>query len=100
LERFIALHRTDAIPDGAAYELRDLARRLGFLEEAARKEAMRILCRKEAQRGLQPIARNVLEELRELINRQQVPIAELADELIIGREFAAAQDQAKTPLMI
>jgi len=100
LERFIALHRTDAIPDGAAYELRDLALRLGFLEEAMRKEAMRILCRKEAQRGLQPIAKNVLQELGELINLQRVPIAELADELIIAREFAAAQDQAKTPLMM
>ncbi len=98
LERFIALHRADAIPDGAAYELRDLALRLGTLEEATRKDAMRILRRKEAQRGLQPIAEEVLQELHELINRHQVPIAELADELIIAREFAAAQDQSKTSL--
>jgi len=110
LERFIVLHRTDAIPDGAAYELRDLALRLGFLEGAMRKEAMRILRRKEAQRGLQPIAKEVLKDLNkfldditrqhELEKRKTPAIAELADELIIAREFAAAQDQAKTPLMM
>ncbi|MBT9176796.1 MAG: hypothetical protein DDT20_01118 [Firmicutes bacterium] len=93
LERFIVLHRTEAIPDGAAYELRDLALRLGSLEEATRKEAMRILRRKEAQRGLQPIAKDLLQELGELINQHQLPVAELATELIIAREFAAAQDQ-------
>lgn len=97
LEWFIVLHREEAIPDGAGYELRDLALRLGTLEEAMRKEAVRILRRKEAQRGLQPVASNVLRKLDELINQQQLSVAKLADELIIAREFAAAQDQAKTP---
>jgi CRISPR-associated protein Cmr2 len=100
LEQFIVLHRSDAIPDGAAFELRDLALRLGFLEEAMRKEALRILRRKEAQRGLQPVAKHVLGKLDELINRQQVPIAQLAEELIIAREFAVAEDQANSPLIV
>lgn len=107
LERFIVLHRTDAIPDGAAYELQDLAQRLKVspdhpehetLQRAMRTESMRILRRKESQRGLHPIAKEVLQELEGLINRDKLTIAELADELIIVREFAAAQEQAKTPL--
>jgi len=117
LTQFINLHRTDAIPDSAAYELRDLALRLHSSEQSVREtlqraiveEAKRILRRKEAQRGQQPIAEEVLRDLDKFVNdiitqhksekRETSAIAELADELIIAREFAAAQDQAKTPVM-
>lgn len=109
LERFIDLHRRDAIPDGAAYEVRDLVTQLESsdrnlsttLQEATRKEVKRILRRKKAQRGLRPIAENNLRELETIIDRDISSFEELkqvADELIIAREFAAARDLANMPL--
>ena len=98
LERFVALHRLEAIPDRAAYELRDLALKLDFLAEAARKEAVRILRRKEAERGVRPVATEVLSELEALLGEEGLSIAQLADELIVAREFAKAQDLAGMPI--
>lgn len=73
LELFIKLHRQDALPDGAAYQLRDLSLRLALplidpermsaeeiqrakevrqtLRQARRHEALRILARKRAEHG-------------------------------------------------
>lgn len=109
LERFIVLHRTEAIPDGAAYELRDLVRRLetsndklkDTLQKAAREETKRILRRKKARRGTEPIAENVLRELEIFLHEGEFffeKLKQLADELIIAREFAAAMDLANIPL--
>ena len=107
LEWLIALHRTEAIPDGAAYELRDLARRLeppdeelrATLREAARAEAMRILRRKKARRGVELVSERVLKKLEELLNKFSFEeLRQLADELVIAREFAAAMDLAGMPL--
>ncbi|MBC7347297.1 MAG: type III-B CRISPR-associated protein Cas10/Cmr2 [Clostridia bacterium] len=109
LERFAELHRMEAIPDGAAYELHELARQFGSSEgegeaavqEAVRPEIKRILRRKKAERGLRPLAEHILAELEELIERQVSSPADLrqfAEELIISREFAAAMDLANAPL--
>lgn len=76
LKMFVELHKADAVPDGAAYELRDLARRLKVsekdvnsekLHEAMRFEAVRILQRKRAQSGAVAVADRVLKTLEELI---------------------------------
>jgi CRISPR-associated protein Cmr2 len=76
LKMFVELHKADAVADGAAYELRDLARRLKVpekdvdsekLQEAMRFEAVRILQRKRAQSGALAIADQVLKALADLI---------------------------------
>lgn len=95
LDRFVWLHRAEAIPDGAAYELHDLALRLeGVKREALNAEAMRILKRKRAEQGQQPLAEKVFDELSRFINDPNLPLEQLADELIIAREFAGATRQA------
>jgi len=71
---------------------------LDCLAEAARKEAVRILRRKEAERGVRPLATEVLSELEGLLGEEGLSIAQLADELIVAREFAKAQDLAGMPI--
>jgi CRISPR-associated protein Cmr2 len=95
LDRFIWLHRAEAVPDGAAYELHDLALRLeGVKAEALNAEAIRILKRKRAEQGQQTMAETTFSELGQLINDPNLTIEQLADELIIAREFASATAQA------
>ncbi|HIE12022.1 MAG TPA: type III-B CRISPR-associated protein Cas10/Cmr2 [Desulfotomaculum sp.] len=109
LEWFIELHLAEAIPDGAAYELRDLARTLKVrdedpdtavrvrLQEAARVEAVRILRCKRAKRGAEEIAEGVLKELESRLKEGEFSfdaLNQLADEIIIAREFALAMELA------
>lgn len=108
LQLFVEWHYTDAIPDGAAYQLRDLVQRLhtpdegcNRLQEVMRKEALRVLRRKEAQQGQQPIGEDVLQKLEEFLDeldqspaKQQPSVGRLADELILARLFADAKEQA------
>lgn len=98
LERFIELHQTDAFPDGAAFELRDLDERVGRIlpNEALVAEALRILKRKRAQHSQTSLAEADLEMLKQALEaggRQQPrwSVNELADELIVAREFARAR---------
>ncbi|MFZ5898205.1 MAG: type III-B CRISPR-associated protein Cas10/Cmr2 [Bacillota bacterium] len=108
LEWFTGLYQTEAIPDGAAYELRDLVSQLATsndglkdtLQKAAREETKRILRRKKARRGTEPIADNVLRALEIFLHEGEFSfekLKQLADELIIAREFAAAMDLANMP---
>lgn len=107
LQNFIELHRRDEIPDGLAYEWRDLAVRLNFtslephhamLREMLRGEALRLLGRKRAARGSTPAAHaaTVLEEL--LPAGGQLKIGDLAEEIITARIFADAADLAYGPM--
>lgn len=48
LAYFTLLHRAEAVPDGAAYELHDLVRRLKQTPEEIKKEVLRILEREQA----------------------------------------------------
>lgn len=100
LDWFITLHRTDAIPDGAAYEFRDLAQRLNEpqMQAAMTKEAVRILRRKEPRRGQEGIANDVREKLEKYITAKGASLKELADEIIVARDFAAGMDLAEMPL--
>jgi CRISPR-associated protein Cmr2 len=110
LECLINLHRTEAIPDGVAYELCDLARQLETsneelkdkLREAAYAEAKRILRRKKARRGTEPLAEDTLRRLESFLNKDGFSfekLKQLADTLIIAREFATAMDLANIPLL-
>jgi CRISPR-associated protein Cmr2 len=105
LNRFIFLHLEDELPDGAAYELRDLALRLkppkdAIIEEkenlleAQRAEAKRILKRKQAKQGQKALAQDVYERLHKLIDSPELTLEEIADEIIIAREFKKAIEQA------
>jgi CRISPR-associated protein Cmr2 len=102
LNYFILLHRTEKIPDGAAYELRDLALKLKtdkgndkhqILQTAMRFEAMRILQRKRAKQGEDEIDNAVLNDFESYISPRN-DIADLANELIIARLFADATELA------
>jgi len=106
LQFFVRLHRREAIPDGAAYELHDLGRRLkvqdddssrDVLDEVMHKEAMRILKRKRARRGQEQLAQETLRRLEKYIVSEKVPLDMLADELIVARILADAADLANPP---
>lgn len=99
LLRFVDLHLAAAIPSGAAYELSDLARRLGAgmedrpppeYEEIIRAEAMRIMRRKRGDRGASELSPTVLDAMDSLITAGNGSVAELAAELIIAGLFADA----------
>jgi CRISPR-associated protein Cmr2 len=102
LETLINLCREDAVPAGAAYELEQLVDTLGIdrsfafapeLHQAARFEAIRILKRKRMQN--QELAKDAFAELEPLINQQSVPIAALANELIVAQLLADARNLAE-----
>lgn len=89
LRLFIRLHRWDALPDGAAYDLMGSALRLqppsldeqqfseekrlayqeqkNLLIQVARAEAERILSRKRAQRGQKELAETLVTALRQML---------------------------------
>jgi CRISPR-associated protein Cmr2 len=114
LDRFVLLHRTEAIPDSAAYELHDLAMRLQpspshlsdetwpqqaggigkTLQSAVQVEAMRILKRKRVAGEQEKLAEKVLDELSKFIRDPGLTVEQLANELIIARLFAVATKQA------
>ena len=112
LQTFIKWHRENSIPDGAAYELRDLAYRLEIpenapdalrknLTEAKEKEAKRILKRKKKDFGESVMDDETIKSLEQFIKdieKTKQPdedsIAILADELIIAKMFADAEDLA------
>lgn len=98
LQQLTGLHMRNAIPDGAAYELRDLMQRLPDAPAAAlRAEAIRIVKRKRGEQGIAEHANADLVALAELLPTSAVPttheywnIACFADELIVARELARA----------
>lgn len=113
LDSFINLHREDLIPDRAAFELRDLALRLQLDENIDRSaednkiidniiqiEAIRILQRKETDRGKKPIRKDVLQELEKYIKQDKIPVKKLAEELIVARLFAESIEQSEVGLGI
>lgn len=83
-------YRAGRIPDGAAFELRDLGLRLGNALAAAdlAAEAMRILLRKQVPGGQQPIGQEELRQLEAWM--YTLPIKQLGTELIVARAFASA----------
>ncbi len=108
LQWFIRLHRQDALPDGAAYELQDLSNRLRVadshpdaarLKDAGRAEATRILERKQARRGSEEVDKTIRKDLAHRITSQQVTVGQLADEIVIARILADAEDLANLELV-
>lgn len=117
LRWLINAHRADELPDGAAYQLRDLHNRLtgaadpataATLEQAMRREAVRILKRKRGKRGRTEVPAETIQAISEWLDAQSeignsrkvynLSLAQLADELIIAGEFAKAEELAQLPL--
>jgi CRISPR-associated protein Cmr2 len=99
LLRFIDLHLKAAIPSGVAYELSDLARRLGSglgetpppeFDAMIRAEAMRVMRRKRAEHGAAELTPQVLEAIDSLIMSGGGSVADLSAEMIIAGLFADA----------
>ncbi len=108
LRWFIELHRADEVPDGAAYELRQLATDFKHFspknkKDAVAKEVERILKRKRAQHGGKILEADVSKKLKENLaalnavsaDGKNDPLRQLADELIVARELAKAMNQAE-----
>jgi CRISPR-associated protein Cmr2 len=95
----VALHRADAIPDKAGYELAALARLAEEVSQAdlprirriQQSEALRILARKRAAHGKEKLAVETLERLSAHIGENP---ATLGDEIAIAGVIAQAKDQA------
>ncbi|NCC32371.1 MAG: type III-B CRISPR-associated protein Cas10/Cmr2, partial [Chloroflexia bacterium] len=128
LTQWIMLHRHDELPDGAAYELRDLANQLTLaeateeeatlakateeeeetpqatLQRAMRADAVRVLGRKRGQRGRAAFDQDLKDSLKSLLHKQNaqgkyvVTLAGVADEIILARIFADACDLAEGAL--
>jgi CRISPR-associated protein Cmr2 len=121
LNRFTFLHLEDELPDGAAYELRELALRLKppkdasvddrlALLQAQQANAKQILKRKQPKHGKKPTpATKVINEFCGVqdkegktvklgfidhVDLEDWTLSNLADELIVAREFARAIELA------
>jgi CRISPR-associated protein Cmr2 len=96
LNAFTFAHQHDHLPDGAAYDLVNLAERLGpakELQAALIDEALRILKRKRGQHGQSALAPETQTLISAALNGDKTPpisVRQLADELIITSEFARA----------
>src|ERR1051326_1443620 len=123
LNRFTFLHLEDELPDGAAYELRELALRLKppkdasaadrlALLQAQQANAKQILKRKQPKHGKKSTpatkvinefcgvqdkdGKTVVSGFIDHIDLEDWTLSNLADELIIAREFAKAIELAGT----
>lgn len=90
LQYLIQRHRQDDLPDGVGYELIQLEKTVHPPAIAA--ESARILGRKRAQCGSQPVSEATRQRLQDWV-RQTSP-TQLAHELLIAKEIANAQDLA------
>lgn len=109
LDKWVTLLRHDALPDGAAYELRALAAELaGQPQEVSTAlvgpEAERILRRKRAERGSEAVASATREALLTHLgaggdNPAPARLESLAEELVVARHLARATDVAEGPLI-
>ena len=90
LNTFINWHYENALPDGAAYELRDLWIRFGnitSLKKVMEADAIRILRRKDAKN-------KIINDLAKLIENKDISLEDLANEIIVARDFKRAFKQA------
>jgi CRISPR-associated protein Cmr2 len=94
LQRFTYLHRAEAIPDGAAYDLQTMARELEHVPGAIAVEAKRILERKRTKQGTEGLSKKIINELMEYLGRNDYSAQDLAKELIVARLLAQATEQA------
>jgi CRISPR-associated protein Cmr2 len=96
LKEMIRLSRRDLISSGTAYELYDLHRRLeksDLPDKALRREAIRIIKRKKESGGESDINERTEEKMQNWL--KLCSVKELAQEMIVAKEFAGAYDLAE-----
>jgi CRISPR-associated protein Cmr2 len=101
LQAYVKLHREDEVPDGAAYELRELVRLLDnvkgaektALEALVRTEAIRILGRKHSEHGEKKMEGAVFDRLVQ--DLKNFSLDKIADSLIVARLLAQAAEEAE-----
>lgn len=98
LDEFAGMHLADEVPDGLAYQLRDLAHRLErgveraqaeSLRQPLRIEGLRLIGRKRGQRGARDLDDGVRASLAEVLDRKGVAV--LSDALVVAKTFADAR---------
>jgi CRISPR-associated protein Cmr2 len=104
LEFFTCLFVADKLPDGVAYELRKLAEQLKLQRDAIPYELKGVLKRKRAGHGKEELAEPIRQRLSDVLDEITLPFHDssplecLADELIVARALAVAQEQAYATL--
>lgn len=111
LKWFIQLHLDDALPDGVAYELRNLWLRFQDLEygtvlqnyeKLLKAETIRILKRKKSEGGKKEIDERIFSDLEKLVENTSLSgekewtLLNLANEIIVAKDFARAYKQANS----
>jgi CRISPR-associated protein Cmr2 len=102
LQYFIDLHRRDALPDSAAYDLHDMAVRLDHQHvpiAAVQAEARRIVQRKRTPQDQAHLDTTILDAFSRHLDRatDARDIQSLAHEIIIARILANAKELALEP---
>lgn len=112
-DRWVEWYRRDIVPDGAAYDLRTLARELRDLDRAGRGdvaaalaavEAGRILKNKKGQRGTrsleEPEIATILNSLSDASGHATLleRLETMVHEMIVARHIARVTDVAQGPL--
>lgn len=106
LATWVTMHRNQQIPDGAAYELAELGRRLGGISGSlteeqrsiAIEESSRVMRRKRAERGTRDMSEGDVHEVLERIRSSPDGLATTSSELIAARLLADAVDLAEPKL--
>jgi CRISPR-associated protein Cmr2 len=108
LQLFTDMHRLETIPDGAAYQLREIARDLAHIPKAAELEAQRVLGRKRSKDGFL-LSKHTIQELQRCIEHglqreithgskpSFIGLEGIANEIIIARLLADVADLAALP---
>lgn len=104
LKFFTLLFVADKLPDGVAYEFQKLAHQLEQVPDAIAGEVKRILKRKRAGHGKSLLDEAVIQKVQAAltaigqINGLKKPLERLAQELIVARALATAQEQSHATL--
>jgi len=100
LQSWITAHVNCEIPDGAAYQLRELAKDLSWVDdgnendkELVKLETLRILKRKKSNFGQTELTQEITQMIEQRI--ESVGLKGLAEELILTRRFAEVKMQAE-----
>lgn len=103
LEKMVEMSRKGWISGGTAYELLELHLDLSGIgipneQEAIIDEALRIIKRKRKSGSDEKLTKEVTDQFDRWLLKDKLAINELAQEMIIAKEFAGSEDLAKKPI--
>lgn len=94
LRKLVTYHRHEVVSNGTAYELQKMSRTLKAAElppDALAQEAIRIIKRKKKSGGESDLPKTVRDQFIDWLEAEKPSVEELALELIVAAEFAAAE---------